>query len=101
MATVTGYTFKESTVTKIATNVTTGTIHKNRLYGRGMTYIFTCRTTGADAPTLAQMKDEGYIGFQDHPEEEPISATSAVDVYVYCDNGNNIAGEYGKLVVII
>jgi len=99
MATITQYTFKELTVTKIASNVTTGTIHRNRLYGRDMQYIFTCRTTGADAPTLAQMKNEGYIGFQDHPEEEPISATSAVDVYVYCNNGNSNTNEYGKLTV--
>ena len=82
--------FSENTVKKIATNVTTGKVNKHRTKGRNMQYIATYRATGQTAPSAAQMKNEGYVMFQDHPEQEEISESSPIDVYVLCSDGSKI-----------
>jgi len=92
-------TIKEETVVLVASNITTGNINKHRYKGRDMTYLATIRPTGDTAPTLAQIKDEGFIMFQDDPEQESISASSAIDVYVYCNNADGDTTDIGKVVI--
>jgi hypothetical protein len=90
--------FTQGQVIKIVTNKTSGTVNKHRSIGRQMTYLCTIRATGGSAPTVDQIKDEGYILFQDHPEQEVISSSANIDVYVFCDDGG-APGDQGRLVV--
>ena len=90
--------FTQGQVVKIVTNKTSGTVNKHRSIGRQMTYLATIRATGENAPTATQIKDEGYILFQNHPEQETISSSAAIDVYVYCDDAG-APGNQGRLIV--
>lgn len=62
---------------KVATNVTTGLIHKVDLSPYG--YLQTYRDTGGAAPTL---KSEGVPAFEKSRTEE-ISSVNNIDVYLY------------------
>ena len=90
--------FAENTVKKIATNVTAGKVNKHRMKGREMQYISTFRATGETAPSIVQIKNEGYVMFQDHPEQEDIQDESPIDVYVLCSDGSK-EDNTGYLVV--
>lgn len=69
----------ENTWTLIATNVVTGNVRK---ITNGPTYLHTYRETGDPAPTLST---EGVLIFvEEESLYEPISATSGIDVYIYC-----------------
>jgi hypothetical protein len=63
---------------KVATNVTTGVIHK-MLKG---TYFQTYRLTGEDAPIT---KDEAVKVFMDKPLTEDILSSVGIDVYIWND----------------
>ena len=63
--------------TKVATNVTTGIIHK--VYLEPYSYLQTYQLTGEAAPTL---KADGVPAFLEN-RREAISATAAIDVYLY------------------
>jgi hypothetical protein len=91
----------EKTVEKIATAVTAGTVNKHWLKGRDMAYIVTTRITGQTAPTVKQITDEGRFMFQDNPEQEIIESSAAIDVYVYCNNGDSDLTDHGYLVVTV
>jgi len=69
--------------TKVATNVTTGLIHKVDL--TPYEYLQTYRDTGDPAPTL---KSDGVPAFEGK-RTELISATAGIDIYLYpiIDNG--------------
>ena len=73
--------FKQNTVKKIATNVSSGVVSRHNSDGRGMTYLMTYKTTGSDAPTENEIKNEGVIMFKDNPEQEIIANDAAIDVY--------------------
>jgi hypothetical protein len=90
--------FKQQTVKKIATNVSSGAVIKHNKDGRGMTYLATIRATGEAAPSADDIKNEGFIMFQDHAEQEIIANDTAIDIYAYCDDGGAL-GDTGKLVV--
>lgn len=68
----------EDVWTKVATNVTTGIIHKKS--ERPEEYLQMFKLTGDPAPTL---KTDGARIFQDLDISEKISATVGIDVYVY------------------
>lgn len=89
---------KEKTVSLVAENVTSGNICKHNKQGRELTYIVTYRQTGDAAPSAAEITDEGMIMFQEHPEQEKIESTTAIDVYVYA-NKEDTKTVFGKLVV--
>lgn len=89
---------KEKVVSIIATNVTTGVVNKHREQGRDFQYLVTYRLTGEAAPSSAEMLDEGVIMFMDNPEQETISNTAAIDIYVY-GNDEDGKNEFGKLIV--
>jgi len=67
----------EGVYTKIATNVTSGIVHKLLT---GPVYKQTYRLTGQAAPTL---ETEAALMFENSMSEE-ISADAAIDVYVWC-----------------
>ena len=71
--------------TKVATNVTTGQIH--RLLTSPALYLQTYRLTGEAAPTL---KSEGALAFElSHVEN--ISASVAIDIYLWAiDNAGSV-----------
>ena len=64
--------------TKVATNVTTGQIHKKD--ETPQEYLSTYRDTGGAAPTD---KEEGVAIFVADKLTEIISAAAAIDVYIY------------------
>lgn len=68
--------------TKVATNVLAGQIH--RISNAPNVYLQTYRLTGGGAPTL---KSEGVIAFQRGDITEQISASAAIDVYMWADGG--------------
>jgi len=70
---------------KVATNVTKGTIH--RISETPSMYLQSYRETGGAAPTSFT---EAVPMFSKYPNEEEISATSAIDVYVSCRRRNGI-----------
>ncbi|RLB92830.1 MAG: hypothetical protein DRH26_05330 [Deltaproteobacteria bacterium] len=63
--------------TKVATNVTTGAIHKFDV--TPYEYLQTYRDTGDPAPTLIT---EGIPAFE-NSRTDMISATSGIDIYLY------------------
>jgi len=63
--------------TKIATNVTTGMVHK-KLKGPNL-YLQTYRDTGGAAPTTIAEGVPVFVG----GESAEISASVAIDVYIY------------------
>lgn len=65
--------------TKVATNVTTGILHKKKT---DINYWQTYRMTGEDAPTT---KAEAVKMFVENPIVEQISSYSGIDVYVWSD----------------
>jgi len=65
--------------TKVATNVTTGVMHKHKT---DIGYWQTYRMTGGTAPTT---KDEAVKMFIDNRQSENISASAGIDVYVWSD----------------
>ena len=69
--------------TKVATNVSTGILH---IKNSGVRYLSTYRLTGAAAPTT---KEEGAPMFINNIYAEPISASAAIDVYVWVDGDVN------------
>lgn len=73
-------TIPKNTWTKVATNVTAGSIHK--LIEAPQGYLQTYRDTGGVAPTLIE---EGAALFE-KSRSELISAKSGIDVYVYALN---------------
>ena len=71
--------------TKIATNVTSGNVHKMKT---DADYLQTYRLTAEAAPTL---KNEAVRMFVDNPEEEMIrNSPAAIDIYVWCCNEDGI-----------
>jgi len=72
----------KNTVTKVATNVTAGVIHRMITSAQ---YLQTYRLTGQAAPNEATMLSEGVLMFEKENKDE-ISSTAAIDVYVYCKN---------------
>lgn len=98
MANPTVWPIKENTVYKVATNVTTGNINKHRYEGRDKEYLATYRTTGESAPSATDVKWEGKRLFIDHPEQETISNSVAIDIYVLCNKEDGKSG-YGTIVV--
>jgi hypothetical protein len=77
--------FNEKTVTRIAQNVTAGTISKHWLRGRSLQYICIYVATGAVAPTEKQILDNGFDLFPETNEQAFIDSSSAIDVYVYAN----------------
>lgn len=71
--------------TKIATNVTGGTVHL--LTGVSQPWLQTYRDTGGAAPTL---RSEGIEFGKDSlsGETEAISASAGIDVYLWPDDSN-------------
>lgn len=63
--------------TKVATNITTGLIHK--VHGAPYEYRQTYRETGGAAPTL---RSDGVSAFENN-RTEIISATAGIDIYIY------------------
>lgn len=72
----------EGQVVKVATNVVTGIISRHWKDKRHLFYYSTYRLTGEAAPTYEEMELEMVRMFQNHPEQESISSTAAIDVYV-------------------
>ena len=66
---------------KVATNVTAGQIHK--MISKPNVYLHTYRMTGGDEP---DDKSEGVPIFTNGLISEEIAASSAIDVYIYCQN---------------
>ena len=98
MANPAKYPMKENTVYKIATNVTAAYINRHRTLGRDKEYIVTYRTNGGGAPSATEVKNEGVIMFQDHPEQEKITSSSGVDIYALCNKEDGKSGN-GFLIV--
>jgi len=71
-------TCTKNTWTKVATNVTTGQIHKKS--EAPQEYLSTYRMTGGAAPTN---KEEGVTIFVGGNITEAISAIAGIDVYIY------------------
>ena len=94
-------TIDEETVVKVASNVTSGIINKHRFKGRDMTYLKTYRLTGQSAPSLVTIKDEGVLMFSDNPEQDKITSSVAIDIYVYCNNADGDTDDIGKLIIWI
>jgi hypothetical protein len=65
--------------TKVATNVTSGLIHKKKT---NIQYWQTYRLTGGAAPTE---KNEAVLMFADNSLVERISSSSPIDIYVWVD----------------
>jgi hypothetical protein len=91
-------TFKENTVEKLATDVTTGIISRHATKARDVAYIFLALPTGTTAPTADEIKDKGFIGFMDHPEQEIIDSYFGIDVYCLA-NLEDSKTDYGILTV--
>lgn len=68
---------------KVATNVTTGQLHRKSSSPSG--YLQTYKLTGEAAP--ADNADLGVRMFLD-AEAEPISSSAAIDVYVMCQGAD-------------
>lgn len=69
----------------VAANTASGFIHRKKTTPN--VYLQTYRAAGGAAPTTI---DEGVKMFIDNPETETISATSAIDVYVWPVNVDGI-----------
>jgi len=67
--------------TKVATNVTSGVLHK--VTEKPYEYLQTYRLTGGAAPVL---KSDGVLAFIDN-RYELISSSVAIDVYIYAITG--------------
>jgi len=68
--------------TKVATNVTSGQIHKKT--EAPQEYLQTYRDTGGIVPPdTEEGKEQGVLMFRDDPITELISAISGIDIYVY------------------
>jgi len=67
----------------VATNVTTGQVHK--LFEQPNEYLHTYRMTGNPAPSN---KNEGIAIFVDNELTELISSVAAIDVYIWCVEEN-------------
>lgn len=65
-----------NTWTKVATNVTSGNVHRKDITP---SYLQSYVMTGDPAPTTIV---EGVVAFE-NSSTEPISAASAIDVYIY------------------
>lgn len=83
---------------KVATAVITGSIHRltTTVY-----YYQTYRLTGTAAPaapTQGTIPEEAVRIF-DQSNEEPISASAAIDVYIMCANSDDDADDSGKIRV--
>lgn len=70
-------TLTKDSITKIATNVITGQIH--RLVPRA-SYLYTYRETGDPAPTV----ETEFINMFDDSSTAQISSSSGIDIYVVC-----------------
>ena len=93
------FPIKEKQVVKVATAVTGGTINKHPLDGRDLTYIGSYKLTGESAPTYDDMtKRDGKLLFKDDPEQEQISASESIDVYITC-NKEDSKSQYGYVIV--
>ena len=84
MANPTWPLLSESAWTKVATNVTSGTI--NRLKSQ-YKYYATYKLTGEAAPADS-VKEKSPVIFQDSNIEE-ISASAAIDVYIWLEDATN------------
>lgn len=62
--------------TKVATNVTNGTVWKKK----NSTYFQTYRLTGEAAPTLRTDEAKIFVGY----DSIDIEANEGIDVYIYC-----------------
>lgn len=71
---------EEDEWTKVATNITTGQIHKMK--EAPFSYIHTYRTTGGDAPGGGI--EEGVKIFLGHTISEVVSFVAAIDLYIMC-----------------
>ena len=69
----------ENEWTKVATNITTGQIHKAK--EAPFSYLHTYRMTGEDDPSGGA--EEGIKIFIDDSISEVISFSAAVDLYIY------------------
>lgn len=68
---------------KVATNVLAGQVH--RLSNVPNVYLQTYRLTGGAAPTL---ESEGVLAFQRGDVTEQISASAAIDAYMWAKGGD-------------
>ena len=83
---------------KIATNVTTGIIHR---LSTDVSYYQTYRLTGVaapTAPTLGTLPEEAVRIFEDG-NHESISSSAAIDVYIMVKYDKTLAGRDGKIRV--
>ena len=83
---------------KVATNVTTGVIHR---LSTDVYYYQTYRLTGVaapSAPTLGTLPEEAVKIFEDG-NQESILSSEAIDVYIMVKYDNTLAGRDGKIRV--
>jgi len=76
--------------TKVAEDVVTGVIH--RLVST-VNYYQTYRLTGQAAPTELSER----VRIFEQSNEAAISATEAIDVYLYCENNDADSDDNGKV----
>ncbi len=100
MADPTVFDITKNTPTKIATAVKTGIISKHWRDKRDIYYYSTYRATGEAAPTLEEMDLEMVRMFQINAEQQDISNTTEIDVYILAAREDGTA-EQGKLVVAV
>ena len=96
--TVTALVIPEDTVVKIATDIQSGVLNRHNKFGRKFTYLCAIKPTGGAAPTVDEMKNLSVRLFQDHPEQETISSTVGIDVYIMCGDGGE-PEEFGRLTL--
>ncbi len=91
-------TLSEWTWHKVATNVTSGFI--NRL-DSSVYYYQTYRVTGGTAPTTitAGTIPTEAIRIFDQSTQAEIQATDPIDIYIFCQNDNEITTDFGKIRV--
>ena len=83
---------------KIATSITTGMIHR---LSTDVDYYQTYRLTGESAPstpTLGTLPEEAVRIFE-NGNQESISSSVAIDVYIMVKYDDTLAGRDGKLRV--
>jgi hypothetical protein len=78
-------TLTQGTITKIATS-TTAKILRN--LSRDVKFLVMDITTGAAAPTNAEISANGYLIFEDNPMTEELEFNVLSDVYAVSINGN-------------
>lgn len=91
-------TLNEWEWTKVATNVTTGSMHRIR---STVYYYQTYRLTGEAAPsdpTVGEMPDEAVRIFEES-NQISISSTDPIDVYILCANSDDDNSDAGKVRV--